>query len=468
MKELLTSRYRILFEEIAKGGPAGYGSVYLTSEGEPGSKELYNLLDSMEGKLLPAENRNIRQRNGSKLVQALSEGKSVGIASGFKPSGAFHFGHKLTSGAVSFFQKNGIQVFIPIADVECEMDTRMSREEYLYWAADNLLDWGANGVNLDAAHVYLQSEERRVNDLAYIVARGLTFDLAVDTYAFEKLCGNPDIKGDKGEFPFLFAGVTQVGDIILPQHPDFKNYHSFMVSGQDQDGHMKITMELVKRAIKEGRIISGLETIPSGFYIPHIRGLTGSKQSSSEQEGTLYLGSGPEKLGLEERITKGIDIIDHALSKSKNREEVHRGALDMVRYIDSFNIHSSLNFMELHSYIPRLLLDALEGETDDRVRNNLIDGFLIRKSQRMGQDNVELIRDCLPEALEEHQKKRQKVLDYAKRRSEYVQEAWNVGDDKPIQPEFWEVPKKAVVDETKRNSTQWFHIVNAVSNDIIA
>src|SRR3989344_1095059 len=301
MKAFQTQRYKILFEEISKGGPAGYESVYLHSEADPASEELYKQLDSLDGRLLACKNKSIRQRNGSQLVQVLKEGKPIGIASGFKPSRACHFGHKLTSSAVSFFQKNGVQIFMPVADIECDMDTKISKEDYLFWAADNLIDWGANGINLDAAHVYLQSEEDRVFNLAYLLARGLTFDLAVDIYGFEKLSGNHEKENDKGEFPFLFAGITQVGDIILPQHKDFGNYHSFMVSGQDQDGHMKMTVELARRAFETGIELPGIQTIPSGFYIPHIRGIIG-KASSSKPETTLYLGSGPFREDLEGRI----------------------------------------------------------------------------------------------------------------------------------------------------------------------
>src|SRR3989344_5004176 len=178
--EFKTSRYKIGVWEIANGGPSGYESTYLSKEGYPATEEMYETLSGLEGTILSIENRIIRQRNADTLVEALSNGKRVGIASGFKPSGAFHFGHQATAHAISFFQKNGVQVFIPVADIEAEMDTKLSEGEYRYWAADNLVDWGAAGINLDAAHVYLQSEEFRVNGLAYVVARSLNFDLAVD------------------------------------------------------------------------------------------------------------------------------------------------------------------------------------------------------------------------------------------------------------------------------------------------
>src|SRR3989344_7699277 len=110
MADIKTNRYEISYRETAKGGLGGYESVYLTSEADPANEELYSLMRKMDGRLLPAEQGVLRQRNAATLIQAIQEGKNSGIASGFKPSGAYHFGHKLASSTVAFFQKNGFQV----------------------------------------------------------------------------------------------------------------------------------------------------------------------------------------------------------------------------------------------------------------------------------------------------------------------------------------------------------------------
>ena len=152
-------------------------------------------------------------RNVEELLNYLSDPSSYGIASGRKPSGPCHFGHKLVIETISFFQKNGAQIFVPIADNEASLDPKIKMEsQYKYFTADNLLDWGASGLNLDAAHIYLQSEEIRVMTISYAVARKLDMSLAIDVYGKETFAD---------EMNFLFAGITQVGDILLPQHPDF-------------------------------------------------------------------------------------------------------------------------------------------------------------------------------------------------------------------------------------------------------
>jgi tryptophanyl-tRNA synthetase len=456
--ELNTNRYKISVEQLSEGGPGGYESTYLTSEGQPASDRLYAILDSFDGKLLPATNKVIRQRNGIALLTALEKGENIGIASGFKPSGAYHFGHKLASSAVSFFQKNGAQIFIPVADIECEMDTKISTEQYKYWAADNLLDWGANGVNLDAAHVYLQSEEHRVNKLAYFVARSLKFDFAADIYGMDKMVS---------DFPFLFAGITQVGDILLPQYNDFGNCHSFMVSGQDQDGHMKMTVTLVEESLKNNINLPGVKTVPSGFYIPHIRGISGNKASSSKAQGTLYLGSGPNHEDLGQRINSTLNKYDHA-----DGEHLERCALDMIRYIDVFNQASKVDFSEISrdkKYLDLINSSECQGTRDEQKKSQSeIDKYLISICKNEGQDNISLVRELLPVALHEHQKKRREVLDYAIARAEAKKDrAWSLDGYTQNMPKFWNVPEKAIVDPNKRNPTEWYNLVANVADKLL-
>ena len=125
-------------------------------------------------------------RNSEELIKHLNDPTRYGIVSGRKPSGPCHFGHKLVIETINFFQKNGAQIFVPIADNEASLDPKIKSEsQYKYFAADNLLDWGASGLNLDAAHVYFQSEETRVMNIAYAAARRLDLATIVDVYGRE-------------------------------------------------------------------------------------------------------------------------------------------------------------------------------------------------------------------------------------------------------------------------------------------
>lgn len=429
-ESITTERYRIWFEEVAAGGPAGYESVYLSGIADAAPAELLEQLDRFDGRLLPAVAQRrlsgaaadasaavLEVRNSAPLIEALRLGWPMGIASGFKPSGPYHFGHKLVSAALAFFQRNGVQLFVPIADVEAALATgpkALPEAEYMMWAADNLLDWGANGVDLDAAHVYRQSEEFRVAAIAYRVARSLRFRLAADIYGFRKLVD---------DFPFLFAAIAQVGDILLGQHRDFGNRHSFMVSGPDQDGHMKMTEALCRASLEGatgGEALFGVTSVPSAVYIPHIRGLAGGKSSSSEPKTTLYLGSGPERQGLEERIASSLAKFDRHLAQ--DREAVAAYARDMTAYIDFFH-------------------DRLPGSA--------------------GANPIEVVRSSLGDALRLEQGRRREVLDYA------LSRARSGGAAGAARPGFWRVPERAVVDPNLRCENQWFDIVATAADRLI-
>ncbi len=446
-----TERYRFEITELEKGGPGGYESTYLTSEGFPVSDGLYDIFAGFDGDFLAADTRALRHRNGETLVEALESESKVGIASGFKPSGAYHFGHKLTSGTVAFLQRNGAQVFVPVADIESEMDNKISREQYRFWAADNLMDWGANGVDLDAAHVYLQSEEYRVNALSYMVARGMLFQTAVDIYGADKMVD---------EFPFLFAGVTQVGDILLPQHADFGNDHSFMVSGQDQDGHMKMSISLTDSALTNGHNFLGISTNPSGLYIPHMRGITGKKASSSEADSTVYLGQGPHFEDIETRISRSVKKIDDSLP-----EQLAVFSLDMVRYMAEFNAQGEVDFTELTSEPAyKALVQNLEASTTSAGAESAvadIDKFLIENCKDLRQVNEDIVRETLPDFLKAHQKRREDVLRYA------LKLAAGDADATSVRPDFWSTPDGARVNPTDSKQSRWYDIVAGSSDRLI-
>ncbi len=69
MVDIKTNRYEISYKETGKGGLGGYESVYLTSEADQATEELYSLIGKMDGKLLPAEQKVLRQRNAAHLFK---------------------------------------------------------------------------------------------------------------------------------------------------------------------------------------------------------------------------------------------------------------------------------------------------------------------------------------------------------------------------------------------------------------
>ena len=439
-------------------GPVGNEAVLYDRVAEPVPNEVYETFEKCYKENPPIVlNRQFdSMRNASELMKHLQNPNAYGIVSGRKPSGPCHFGHKLVIETIGFFQKNGAQIFVPIADNEARLDSKVkSEQQYKYFTADNLLDWGASGLNLDAAHVYLQSEEVRVMNISYAVARKLDMQLALDVYGRETFVD---------EMNFLFASLTQVGDILLPQHPDFGKTHSFMLSGADQDGNMSMTTTLSRRVLDSSNGDPGsaryINTAPSSLYIRSISNLEGKKESASEPETTIYLGPSRNVYGRTEtggKIMESIRILS-----------LDDRVADTAEKVDRF---SSIDNEKVMAAIRRRqpLFREFKGEKDmtaDRFKHKVA------------------------EVLEAHQERRGRVFEYAVlealegygadscKNSAAIKRLIRIGEEKipgfnrdrkPAAPTFWEAPSEANVPKEKRNvKTEWFYLVAEAAESLIA
>lgn len=409
--------YAIIFMEPDTGfrlrGPVGKGSEVFDNIGEKITTDMYNILDAGVDKELPIiRNRQFDScRNSEILIKALQNPEETGIVSGRKPSGPCHFGHALLVNTLAILQKNGSSIYVPVADLEVMLDKKVSNKTHgKMLAADNLLDWGALGLNLDKAHVYLQSEEIRVMNFAYMASRNILFEDGIDIYGAETMAN---------EFNFVFAGLAQVGDILLPQHKDFGKKYSVMVSGTDQDGHMSMTTTLSKMLASEGTI----NNPPASLYIRTITSLSDKKESASEPTVTLYLGSmrnvynytsdGKREslkeiklLNLDERIADtyakvdkfSAEDIEKVISAIKRRTTVFKELEDLdPENLDEFKtrtknmlIKHEARRREVYAYALRLALNDYEA---DKTANK----EKIEKIHRLLEENGSMTQGRAPE-----------------------------------------------------------------------
>jgi len=431
MYSLTTKKYEIIFKELERlDTPKGFESVLYDNVGEPIDNSFYEIFNDYKNVPLFVKNKQFDSgRNLRNLVNFLKKPKDCGIVSGRKPSGACHFGHKLVIEALKFFQDNNVQIFIPIADLEASLDPKIkNKEQYQYLTADNLIDWGACGLNLDASHVYLQSEEIRVMNLAYALARGLTFDKYIDIYGRETVTD---------EFCFLFATITQVGDINLPQHKDFNKKHSFMVSGVDQDGHMNLTLILSKEIVNKGLT----NTIPSSLYVRTVSNLKGKKESASEPETTLYLGS------------------LRNLYSYKNGKKT----LEYIRKLSLEERIKDVNYK----------IDKFTKENKELV----IESIERRKKIFPEFEDVNTIDDfknAIKDYIIEHQKRREEVFKYAVLKSyedgflsKHEIKKLGIKKDEPEPPYFWNKSIDYIPEDKKLVKTKWYHQIAKVYDKIV-
>lgn len=194
-------------------------------------------------KQLPFLNRYFRRkivfghRDFQIIVDAIKTNKGYAVMSGIKPSGIYHLGSKITAEQIIFLQKlsSKAMVFYAIADIEAWEDNGIPFEKSVKYATDNIADLLTLGLDLKRTYIYMQSREPKVMRWGYFFAKGLTRSLLEAIYG-EKHLG------------MYMTAMVQVGDILLPQHPDFGGPKPTVVPvGVDQDPHIRLTRDLARK-----------------------------------------------------------------------------------------------------------------------------------------------------------------------------------------------------------------------------
>ena len=199
-----------------------------------------------------------------------SEGKPISVISGIKPSSEFHLGSKLPADEMIFYQRKfGAKVYYCVADLEAYADNGLTLEQTHETAISNVADLLALGLDEKNAYIYKQSTEKRVMQMAYLFAKRATPAMLKALY------------GDRN-YSLYFAALTQVGDILLPQHKDFGGPKRTLVPvGVDQDPHIRFARDI---AFKEKLML------PAATYHRIMRSLKGeSKMSKRDPDATLML-----------------------------------------------------------------------------------------------------------------------------------------------------------------------------------
>ena len=235
---------------------------------------------------IPNPNKYLRRRitfghtELERVLEALKMNEPFAVMSGIKPSGPFHVGSKMTAEEIIYFQSlsSKAMAFYCIADYEAYADNRQSLEDSFDIAVSHLADVLALGLNPKKAYIYRQSAEKRVLDMAFAFSRDVTYNMLEAIY---------------GEKPFglYLSALIQVGDILLPETPEFEGPKPVVVPvGADQAPHIRLTRDIARRYQEEKGFI-----LPSATYHKLVRSLTGSgKMSKREPMGLLALTDDPE------------------------------------------------------------------------------------------------------------------------------------------------------------------------------
>lgn len=234
-------------------------------------------LDFFDFNLFPEPNRIMRRGvvfSGIDLKiisDCIKNKKPFYVLSGIMPSGRkIHFGNKMVVEMISYFQKQGGETYILIADLEAEATREISLEEAKKIALEfHVPAYIALGLDPKKTIFYFQSENIEVMHAAYKYSKKVT------QAQFEALYGNADPER-------IFSAMTQVGDILFPQFK--KRMPGIIPVGVDQLPHILLTRDIVNRMKLEKFYL------PSATFHKYTPSLEGDyKMSKSKPESMIEL-----------------------------------------------------------------------------------------------------------------------------------------------------------------------------------
>lgn len=177
-------------------------------------------------------------RNYDSVVRAMLQHRPFAVMSGFMPSGRVHFGHMMVMNEIIWHQQQGGDAFAAIANMEAHAVRGIS------WA--KCRDLGINEYILSlialgfqpSGHIYFQSENFKMRDLAFELAASANFSEVSAIYGFS---GETTIA-------HMASVMAQSADILHPQLKEFGGPKPVVIPvGADQDPHIKLTRDLAYR-----------------------------------------------------------------------------------------------------------------------------------------------------------------------------------------------------------------------------
>ena len=173
------------------------------------------------------------------ITDSITTGDPFGVLTGLMPSGRMHLGHSMVIEQVRWFQEQGADVTVAVADLEAlaTRGTSLSkgRETAL---REYVLNYAALGLNSDKTSVYFQSSRPEVQRLAFTLGKRTNLSELDAIYGF----------GGDTNLAHVQAPLVQVGDIVHPQLDDFGGLRPIVVPvGVDQDPHLRLTRDITQK-----------------------------------------------------------------------------------------------------------------------------------------------------------------------------------------------------------------------------
>ena len=173
------------------------------------------------------------------ILNRINHGDNFGVLTGLMPSGKMHLGHSMVINQVKWFQDQGGDVTVTVADLEALATRNVSLKEGRKIALSEYINnYAAMGLDPDKTNVYFQSMRPIVQRL------GFTLGQKTNISEFEAIYG---FSGETN-LAHVQAPLVQAGDIVHPQLDEYGGLRPIVVPvGVDQDPHIRLTRGLVSK-----------------------------------------------------------------------------------------------------------------------------------------------------------------------------------------------------------------------------
>lgn len=202
-------------------------------------------LSSVDGISLDSPSRLHRRgvvfahRDLDMVLNAKKSGDPFGVLTGLMPSGRMHLGHSMVIDQVNWFQQQGGDVTIAVADLESTATRGISLAEGKKIAAQEYVaNYAALGLDPEKTTVYFQSERSVVQKLGFQLGKRTNLSELEAIYGFD---GSTNLA-------HVQAPLVQAGDILHPQLDEYGGLRPIVVPvGIDQDPHLRLTRGLASK-----------------------------------------------------------------------------------------------------------------------------------------------------------------------------------------------------------------------------
>ena len=173
------------------------------------------------------------------ILERINHSDDFGVLTGLMPSGKMHLGHSMVINQVKWFQEQGGDVTVTVADLEALATRNVSLKEGRKIALSEYINnYAAMGLNPDKTNIYFQSMRPIVQRL------GFTLGQKTNISEFEAIYG---FSGETN-LAHVQAPLVQAGDIVHPQLDEYGGLRPIVVPvGVDQDPHIRLTRGLVSK-----------------------------------------------------------------------------------------------------------------------------------------------------------------------------------------------------------------------------